>query len=309
MAPTHTVLMTGATSGIGREAAKKILEGDPTVRLVVVARGNGGQTLARELARNKYSVSSVRADLGSMSSVRKAGEEIAARLQSGKLPPLHGFVGNAGIQYTNALTKSVDGYEATFAVNVLANHLLIRTLEPHFEPGSRITITVSDTHFGDFRHNMGMVPGPVWQDPANLANTGTFEKPTTTTAGRTAYSTSKLAAIYHVHELARRIDGVNVVSYNPGFVPGTGLARNADPVSRFIMGRVMPLMTLTPMASNLKDAGRDLANVVLGKTKAPSGAYVDRTKTTRSSDESYNTQREADLWRAIEKLSQTDTHD
>jgi NAD(P)-dependent dehydrogenase (short-subunit alcohol dehydrogenase family) len=303
MAATHTLLMTGASRGIGRIAVTNILAGDPTVHLVVVARGDSGPALARELAQDTSSVSSVSADLGSMSSIRAAASEIAAGLERGELPPLRGFVGNAGIQYTNALTEAADGYEATFTVNVLANHLFIRTLEKHLAPGSRITITVSDTHFGDFRHNMGMVPGPVWDAPAKLARTAAFDRPATTAAGRTAYSTSKLAAIYHVHELARRLDGIDVVSFNPGFVPGTGLARNADPVSRFMMGRLLPLLSLTPMATSPKDAGRDLADVVLGRTKAPTGSYVDRTKVARSSDESYDPGREAELWETIEKLT------
>jgi NAD(P)-dependent dehydrogenase (short-subunit alcohol dehydrogenase family) len=303
MAATHTLVMTGASRGIGRIAATEILVGDPDVHLVVLARGGSGPALARELAEDKYSVSSMSADLSSMSSIRAAASLIAVKVQNGELPPLHGFVGNAGIQYTNALTQGVDGYEATFTVNVLANHLFIRTLEKHFVSGSRITITVSDTHFGDFKHNMGMVPGPVWQAPTILAKTAAFEKPSTTAAGRTAYSTSKLAAIYHVHELARRLDGVDVVSFNPGFVPGTGLARNADPVSRFMMGRIMPLMALTPMATSPKDAGRDLANVVLGKTKTTTGSYVDRAKADRSSDESYNAGREIELWNTIEYLT------
>lgn len=304
MTATQTLLMTGASRGIGRIAAAHILASDPTIHLVVVTRGDSGQALTRELSQGKHSVSSVSADLNSMTSVHTAAVEIAEKLQRGELPPLHGFIGNAGIQYTNALTKAADGTEATFTVNVLANHIFIRTLEPHFVPPSRITITVSDTHFGDFRHNMGMVPGPVWQDPAKLAQTAAFKKPATTAAGRTAYSTSKLAAIYHVHELARRLPaGIDVVSFNPGFVPGTGLARNADPVSRFIMSRVMPLMTLTPMATSPKAAGRDLANVVLGKTKAPTGSYVDRTRTDRSSHESYNTGREAELWNTIENIT------
>lgn len=303
MAATHTLVMTGASRGIGRIAADRILTSDPMVHLVVVARGEGGRELAAELGAGGRSVSAVSADLESLVSVRSASAEIAAQLQRGELPPLRGFVGNAGIQHTNNLTQGADGYEATFTVNVLANHVFIRTLESHFVPSSRITITVSDTHFGDFKHNMGMVPGPAWQSPETLARVSAFARPTTTAAGRTAYSTSKLAAIYLVHEYARRLStGVDVVSYNPGFVPGTGLARNADPVSQFLMGQVMPLMALTPMATSRSDAGRFLADVVLGATKAPTGSYVDRAKVARSSDESYDATRESELWHTAERL-------
>lgn len=304
MTAIHTLVMTGASRGIGRIAAELILASDPTIHLVVVAGGERGPALAAELRNGTYSVSSVSADLSSMSSVRRAATEIATELKDGQLPPLRGFVGNAGIQHTNALTTGADGLEATFTVNVLANHIFIRTLEQHFVPKSRITITVSDTHFGDFKHNMGMVPGPVWQAPEKLAKTSAFDKPSTTAAGRTAYSTSKLAAIYLVHEFARRLpQEIDVVSFNPGFVPGTGLVRNADPVSQFLMGRIMPIMALTPMATSRTAAGRDLANVVLGRTKAPTGSYIDRAKADRSSDESYDAAREAELWTVVEKLT------
>ena len=304
MAATHTLVMTGASRGIGRIAAERILAEDRNVHLVVVARGHSGTALAAELSKDGHTVTAVSADLGSLASVRTASAQIVSLLESGKLPPLRGFVANAGIQYTNALTKGTDGLEATFTVNVLANHVFIRALEKYFTPAARITVTVSDTHFGDFKHNMGMVPGPVWSTPEKLSQVAAFDNPSSTAAGRTAYSTSKLAAIYLVHEYARRLPaGVDVVSFNPGFVPGTGLARNADPVSRFMMRRIMPLMTLTPMATSPSAAGRYLADVVLGRTKAPTGSYVDRYQVDHSSDESCSPSREAELWVAAERLT------
>jgi NAD(P)-dependent dehydrogenase (short-subunit alcohol dehydrogenase family) len=299
-----TIVMTGASRGIGRVAAERILRQSPDVHLLIVARGSSGARLSAELAADGHAVSHVEADLGSLESVRAAATEIRDRLDRGDLPPLRGFVGNAGMQYTNALTEGPDGFESTFTVNVLANHLFIRMLQDHFAAPARIVITVSDTHFGDFRHNMGMVPGPAWQTPDVLARTGAFPKPDTTTAGRTAYSTSKLAAIYLVHEYAHRLPtGIDAVAYNPGFVPGTDLARNADPVSRFAMRRLLPVMTLTPFATSRTTAGQYLADVVLGTTEAPTGSYVDRGRAVRSSDESYDPQREGELWDAAERFT------
>ncbi|MFD5968390.1 hypothetical protein ACFWGR_19565 [Streptomyces sp. NPDC060311] len=115
-----------------------------------------------------------------LGSVRRAATEIRDRLDRGDLPPLHGFVGNAGIQYTNALTEGPDGLEARFTVNVLANHLFVRLLQDRFAAPARIVITVSDSHFGDFKHNMGMVPGPARKSPDALARTGAFPEPDTT---------------------------------------------------------------------------------------------------------------------------------
>lgn len=238
-----------------------------------------------------------------MESTRIAAEEIRGLLDTGALPPLRGFIGNAGIQYTNNLTAGAEGHEATFTVNVLANHVFLRILQDHFIAPARIAITVSDTHFGDFRHNLGMVPGPKWNKPHTLATPGAFAKPKTTAAGRTAYSTSKLAAIYLVHEFARLVpDGVDIVSYNPGFVPGTGLARNAGPISRFAMRFVLPAMTLTPMAVSRGTAGRRLAEIALGRLPFDTGSYIERKRMDNSSKESYDPDRERALWRAAEEL-------
>ncbi|CDR14704.1 SDR family NAD(P)-dependent oxidoreductase [Streptomyces iranensis] len=305
-AANHTIVMTGASRGIGRVAAEHIVRRSPDAHLLVVARASSGARLAEELATGGHTVSYVPADLGSLQSVRSAATGILDRLEGGDLPPLRGFVGNAGMQYTNALTESPDGFEATFAINVLANHLFVRLLQDHFAAPARIVITVSDTHFGDFKHNMGMVPGPAWNSPDVLARPGAFAKPSGTAGGRTAYSTSKLAAIYLVHEYARRLPaGLDAVAYNPGFVPGTGLARNAGPLSRFAMRRVLPVMALTPFATDRGAAGRYLADVVLGTTPAPTGSYVDRARVARSSEESYDPRRERELWDAVERFTVT----
>lgn len=110
MAATHTLVTTGASRGIGRIAADHILTNDPDAHLVVVARGEGGRTLAAEL-RDWWAVG-VRGGggPGSLESLRAGASEVAAQLESGQLPPLRGFV----------------GYEATFTVNVVANHLFVR---------------------------------------------------------------------------------------------------------------------------------------------------------------------------------------
>lgn len=290
-----TVVMTGASRGIGRVAAEHILRRSPDTHLLVVAR---------EFTGAEAGASVVPADLRSLESVRSAAAEIRDRLDRGELPPLRGFVGNAGVQYTNALTESPDGFETTFTVNVLAHHLLVRLLEDRFTAPARIVITVSDTHFGDFRHNLGMVPGPVWRAPEVLARTGAFARPETAAAGRTAYSTSKLAALHLVHEYARRLPpGIDAVAYNPGFVPGTGLARDAGAAARFAMRWLLPAMTLTPFATSPRLAGQHLADVVLGTTSVASGEYVDRDRAARSSPESYDPGRECELWEAVERLT------
>jgi NAD(P)-dependent dehydrogenase (short-subunit alcohol dehydrogenase family) len=303
--PTRTIAMTGATHGIGNVAATKLLQDAPDVHLVAVARpGAGDVAEALRQASGNPNVSTVTADLASLDSLRAAAAALRGQLDRRALPPLAGFVGNAGLQLTRASDATVDGIEATFAVNVLANHVLIDELRAHFTPPARIVITTSDTHFGDFKHNMGMVPAPRWREPRELSTPGTADKPDRAAAGRTAYSTSKLAVIYLVHALARRLPtGVEVFSFNPGFVPGTGLARDAGAITRFAAGRILPLMTLTPYARSLTVSGADLAAAAIGPVSAVSGAYVNGTEVERSSPESYDLDREEALWEELTRLA------
>jgi len=85
-------------------------------------------------------------------------------------------------------------------------------------------------HFGDFKHNAGLVPAPRWEDPERLAAPGTDSASEKTCTGRRGYATSKLAVVYLTHALARRLPwGVSVFSFNPSLVPSTGLARDAGP--------------------------------------------------------------------------------
>jgi NAD(P)-dependent dehydrogenase (short-subunit alcohol dehydrogenase family) len=301
---SHTVVMTGATRGIGRVAVERIIGSDPDGHLVLLGRSPGVAALADELSVSGNPVWWIEADLLSLKSVRSATDQLRAQLDEKELPPLRTVVANAGLQFTNDLNETAEGFESTFAINVLANHVIIRRVQDYFEVPSRIVITVSDTHFGDFKHNLGMVPGPRWNAPDVLARISAFPDPGTVAAGRTAYSTSKLAAIYLVHEYARRLpSGVDVVSYNPAFVPGTDLVRDASAVARFAMRRVMPLMARTPFATSQKAASGYLADIVLGRIEAPTGSYVDRAKVDRSSDESYDPARERELWDTVERLT------
>lgn len=295
--------MTGATRGIGRVAAGHLVTAAAGTHLVLLVRGSASG-LTEQLAASGGTGSVIGADLSSLRSTADAASEIVARLDSGTLPPLRALVCNAGVQYTNDRTETVDGFEATFAVNVLANHVLLRALESRFRTPSRVVITVSDTHFGDFRHNLGLVPAPRWRPAEVLARTRAFPNPDSTAAGRTAYSTSKLAAVHLVHEYARRLrPRTAVIAYNPGLVPGTELARDADPISRFAMRHVLPLLAATPLATPIAAAGRHLADTVLGSIPAPTGGYVDRDRAAPSSPASYNPVRERELWDAVETLT------
>ncbi|MDL9935446.1 SDR family NAD(P)-dependent oxidoreductase [Gordonia sp. ABSL1-1] len=305
LAPRRTIVMTGATTGIGRIAVDHVLAARPDDHLVLLAREPRASVLADELRGRRYHVTAIDTDLSRLADVRAAANRIVDGIESGALGPVHAIIANAGAQFTDAHTVTAEGIEATFAVNVAANHVLIRTLAPHLAAPARITITVSDTHFGDLRHNLGMVPGPRWpDDPAALTGVGAFGDSASVRAGRTAYSTSKLAAIHLVHEYARRLPpGVDVIGFNPAFVPGTSLTRHAGSPTRLAMRWVAPLVALTPLANRPATAGRQLADAALGRTPADTGGYVDRGGAAASSPQSYDRDREARLWDVLETVT------
>lgn len=304
-AANRTLIMTGATRGIGLEAAREILRRSPDIHLVVLGRGSSAAEVLPSLRKISPHVSTVDVDLSSRASVAAAGAQLEDLLDSGRLPPLRGLVFNAGVHLSNALEATVDGYERTFAVNVMSTHQLLRQLHPHIQAPTRIVVTVSDAHFGDLQHTGGTMPAPRWSIP-KIARPGGFDNPGQVRAGRRAYVTSKLGGIHLVHEWARRLpDGIDIVSYNPSLVVGTGLARETGGAFPFLMSKIIPLLTVTPLVDTPVPAGKKLADVILGVTSAATGAYIHRHKATPSSAESYDTNRERALWDWLEQVPQT----
>lgn len=305
--PTQTIVLTGATRGIGFEAARDILRRSPEIHLVLLARESSGAKVLPRLLEISPAVSMIGTDLASTASVEAAAAQLEDLFDAGGLPPLRSVVCNGGVHLDDALHTTVDGYETTFAVNVLSTHLLLRRLHPHLRAPARIIVTVSDAHFGDIRHTGGTLPPPRWSAPEILSRPGAFDRPDRVRAGRRAYATSKLAGIHLVHEWARRLpEGIDIVSYNPSLVTGTGLARDAGGAFPFLMKWIVPVLEATPIVDTAPVAGRKLADVILGATSAPTGSYIHRTRVMASSDESYDADRERTLWDWLEQASAAD---
>ena len=304
-AATRTLVMTGATRGIGLAAAREVLRRSPDTHLVVLGRGSSTAEVLPGLQKVSPHVSAVEVDLSSNVSVDAAGAQLEDRLDSGELPALRGLVFNAVVHLSNALETTVDGYERTFAVNVMSTHQVLRQLHAHIQAPARIVVTVSDAHFGDLRHTAGTMPAPRWAIP-EISRPGAFDRSESVRAGRRAYVTSKLGGVHLVHEWARRLpDGVDIVAYNPSLVVGTGLAREAGGTYPFLMSKIIPLLAVTPLVDTPIPAGNKLADVILGVTPAQTGTYIHQRKAMASSAESYDIDRERELWDWLEKVPRT----
>lgn len=216
----RTCVITGANSGIGREAARALLGlGD---EVVMVCRNRDKAEEARaDIVKTSGSdkVSIVLCDLASQAEIRRAAEEIGERFDRVEV-----LVNNAGLVNTER-RETVDGHEATLAVNHLAPMLLTHLLKDKLVASSPSrVITVSSG-----MHWRGRIDFDDLQSKRGYSQFAT-------------YSNTKLMNILFARELARRMAGTGVVSnaMHPGFVhtsfgPQKGFLRLAQPLARPFM--------------------------------------------------------------------------
>ncbi len=240
------VVMTGATAGFGLFAAQKILEGGHD--LVIGARTPSAlPAVLAERARVE------RLDLDSLDSVRRFAEAISAG------PPIDALVLNAGLQLAKP-AKSTDGFERTFAVNHLAHYLLLHLLQPKMAAGGRVILTGSGTH--DPAEKTPVTP-PVHANAEYLAYPDRDPSAETRArqAGFRAYSTSKLCNIMTAREAALRFSGLTTMSFDPGYVPHTGLARDNPKWIATLISYILPHMMAREKSSTIPRSGQFLADL------------------------------------------------
>jgi retinol dehydrogenase 14 len=181
----RTILVTGATDGIGKETARVLVKQGARV-LVHGRTSEKAERVARELKAE-----AVFGDLSSMAEVRALAAQI---------PAVDVVVHNAGV-FMNSRTPTVDGFETTFAVNHLAPFLLTQLLLPSLRDRDDARVVVVSS----VAHNTGRV------DLNDLQMTRGYD-------GYRAYATSKLMNVLFAYEMARREPTIAFNALHPGVI-------------------------------------------------------------------------------------------
>ncbi len=318
-----TIIITGATQGLGYYAAQALAQQNFTVVMAGrnQAKNEAAADTIRRAIRNR-NVHAMTLDLASLESVRQFVQNFTDRTD---LPPLFGLINNAGLQITGPTEYTVDGIEMTFGVNHLGHFLLTNLLLPHFMDKGRIVVVSSGTHYSDepFAQALG-VPPPAYTTAEALAHPGrthpgrTHPEPTTKKpqqVGAERYSTSKLCNLLFAYELIRQLEkqgrtDLTVNAYDPGLMPGSGLARQAPALVQWAWRNVLPVLRLFPGVGSVQTSGPLLAQLVSDPVFASQTGkyyYFRRANDRRekpSSPESYDLAKARDLWETSERLIQ-----
>lgn len=243
----RTVVITGASSGVGRAAARELAALGANVA-VVGRNPERTDAVAKEIGGTAYV-----ADFQRLSSVRTLAEQLLD-----DLPQIHVLANNAGGLQPPATTE--DGFDATFQQNHLAGFLLTSLLLPRLldtasnapEGSVRIIQTASAANlFGRVRIDDLDVSG--W-DPT----------------GWRRYNTSKLENILFTRELARRLAATPVSAY--AFHPGIIGSRFWPQGAAF--GWLTSRVSRSP-----EDGAQPLVRLAASpRPPAPSGNYFQRLK-------------------------------
>ena len=266
----RTVLITGATGGIGKATALGLAGMGAHVLITGRDRGRTEDTAREIRAAGDAGVEGFVADLSSQSEVRRLADEVLQRH-----PRIDVLINNVG-GYWNNRHVTVDGLEHTFALNHLAPFLLTNLLLESLKHGAAArVVTVSSN-----AHTMGRI------DFDDLQGESSY-------SGARAYNQSKLANVLFTYELARRLQATSVTAnaVHPGLVSTGFGAGDPGRTQRLFVPVMRPFMR-TPA----QGAATSIHAASAPDLERTTGHYFVKSKPTRSSKRSYDESVAARLW-------------
>ncbi len=265
-------IVTGPTSGIGRETALELAKHG---MIVLVGRDKKKlDEMQKIIEQRGQQAVSVVCDLSDMGSVKRAAAEIIALNL-----PIVGLVNNAGIRQERA-TKNALGWDMTFATNHLGPFALTEALVPHLPDGANVVFVVSAVEDPERQpaHAAGFRGGRYISAEASAR--GEWKQPGgSTVAGADAYATSKQCNLATALAFARETPRLHINAVEPGVNAATGLSRDASASVRFLAKYILPLlvpllMPFMKFLSTPKRAGRVITAILLN-TSGQTGVYYD----------------------------------
>ncbi len=260
------VLITGATSGIGKETAKGLAMLGATI--IFTSRDTlKGEKIKKELitTTNNKNIRVLKCDLASFESIRNCCKEFKSKYDN-----LHVLINNAGV-WDFKRRESKEGIENIFATNYLAPFLMTNLLLDILKKSgpSRIINVTSGMHYGTINFD-------------DIEFKQKF-------SGAKAYRQSKLGLILYTKLLAKKLNGtgVTVNTAHPG-MNKTELGRDASGFSRMIFKMMGKDPKIGAETSIYLASSSDVKNI--------SGEYFAKKKIKKSSKESYDMILAKKLW-------------
>ncbi|KAK6500122.1 hypothetical protein TWF481_010478 [Arthrobotrys musiformis] len=241
-----TVLITGANTGVGLEAARHCVRLNAAHVIIAVRTLSKGEAAKEDILKSnpeiKTTVSLYSVDYSSFASVKAFADKVIA-----EVPKLDIVILNAGINSMD-WTVTGDGWEQTLQVNVLSTAylslLLVPKIRESYDNSSTLmpalVIVTSDTHYwAHFKQRKAA------GEELGILKAMNDEKETGGSMDK--YMTSKLLEIYFVRELSKWVDRnyrgeVVITCVNPGLchselIRETGLVRWAGETFKWFLAR------------------------------------------------------------------------
>lgn len=224
----QTVVVTGASDGIGKAAVRQYAAGG--ARVVMVGRNEAKTRAAANAIMTETGSRDITYEIADLSR-QEAVRDLASRLRAAH-PVIHVLANNAGAMFVERQVTA-DGLERTFALNHLNYFTLTLLLLPSLYAAGAAGRPARIVNVSSRAHENAR------PDLDDLQLEHGF-------SGWRAYANSKLFNIWFTRSLARRLDGTRVVTQamHPGVV-STRFATNNGRVGRVLRG-VMDLVSITP---------------------------------------------------------------
>ena len=273
-----TVLITGATSGIGEATAIALAR--QSARVLAVGRDQArGAAVVQELTRVGGTGEFLSANLLSLKDVARLADEVMKRTSSVDV-----LINNAGGMFRTK-TMSADNIETTFALNTVAAFALTNHLHGALAQGHGRVVNIATGFLNRTKLNVNDLVNP----------------PSYSGFGR--YAQAKLALIVLTLEQAERwmSDGISAVSVQPGVVLGTRFG-GSEP-SRLSFGRTVgvTLLKLLGIGATLEQATDRYQQAAFGAMA--SGSYFAWGKVTKLPQQAQDLGVRQAVWQLLEKLA------